>query len=94
MRLTNTLISAALIAALGTSAAFAQTAPAAPTATKPAVTAPAAPATTAPAATAPAKMKATGKERTEKSLACSKDADTKNIHGKERKKFMSACKKA
>ena len=32
--------------------------------------------------------------RTDASLACSKDADTKNIHGKPRKKFMSDCKKA
>ena len=32
--------------------------------------------------------------RTEKSLACSKQADEKNLHGKPRKKFMSTCKKA
>jgi len=32
--------------------------------------------------------------RTAKSLACSKDADAKNIHGKARKTFMSHCKKA
>ena len=31
--------------------------------------------------------------RTEASLACSASADSKNIHGKDRKKFMSACKK-
>jgi hypothetical protein len=31
--------------------------------------------------------------RTAKSLECSKEADSKNIHGKERKKFMSKCKK-
>ena len=32
--------------------------------------------------------------RTEKSLACSKEADGKGLHGKPRKKFMSTCKKA
>ena len=32
--------------------------------------------------------------RTEKSLECSKQADTKGLHGKPRKKFMSTCKKA
>lgn len=34
------------------------------------------------------------KPRTKVSLQCSKDADAKGIHGKERKKFMSRCKKA
>ena len=32
--------------------------------------------------------------RTEKSLECSKQADSKSLHGKPRKKFMSSCKKA
>ena len=32
--------------------------------------------------------------RTAKSLDCSKQADAKNIHGKDRKSFMSHCKKA
>lgn len=32
--------------------------------------------------------------RTEKSLECSKQADAKNVHGKDRKSFMSHCKKA
>jgi hypothetical protein len=52
--------------------------------------------TAAPAAktaTAPAEKKAE-KPRTAASLECSKEADTKNVHGKERKKFMSECKKA
>jgi psiF repeat len=54
--------------------------------------------TPAPAATpapkmAPAEKKAE-KPRTAASLECSKDADTKSLHGKERKKFMSDCKKA
>jgi hypothetical protein len=34
------------------------------------------------------------KERTAKSLECSKQADAKGLHGKERKKFRSECKKA
>lgn len=33
-------------------------------------------------------------ERTAKSLECSKQADTKNLHGKPRKVFMRTCKKA
>ena len=33
-------------------------------------------------------------ERTAKSLECSKQANAKNVHGKERKKFMSKCKRA
>jgi hypothetical protein len=33
------------------------------------------------------------KPRTAASLACSTEADTKGIHGKERHKFMRACKK-
>jgi hypothetical protein len=53
-----------------------------------------APATPAPAAKmAPAEKKAE-KPRSAASLECSKEADTKAIHGKERKKFMSECKKA
>ena len=55
-----------------------------------------APATPAPAAkTAPApKAPKAEKPRTAASLQCSKDADAKGVHGKERKKFMSECKKA
>ena len=32
--------------------------------------------------------------RTANSLECSKQADSKSLHGKPRKKFMSSCKKA
>jgi len=32
--------------------------------------------------------------RTTKSIDCSKQADTKGLHGKPRKSFMSSCKKA
>jgi hypothetical protein len=47
-------------------------------------------ATPAPATkAAPAEKKA----RTAASLECSKEADGKSLHGKERKKFMSECKK-
>jgi len=65
--------------------AFAQT-------TAPAAPPPAAKAAPAPKM-APAEKKAE-KPRTAVSLQCSKDADAKSIHGKERKKFMSECKKA
>ena len=52
------------------------------------------PATPAPAAkAAPAEKKAEA-PRTAASLECSKEADAKGLHGKERKKFMSECKKA
>lgn len=39
---------------------------------------------------APAKAKP---QRTAASLECSKEADAKGLHGKERKKFRSECKK-
>jgi hypothetical protein len=44
---------------------------------------------TAPKAAAPAPAK----ERTAKSLECSKQADAKGLHGKERQKFRAECKK-
>jgi hypothetical protein len=72
------------------SSAFAQT-------TTPATPAPAAKTAPAPKAT-PAPKAATEKKaekpRTAASLQCSKDADAKKLHGKERKKFMAECKKA
>ncbi|KRR24051.1 phosphate starvation-inducible protein PsiF [Bradyrhizobium lablabi] len=57
--------------------------------------------TTAPAKTdatkaetkAPAEKKAE-KPRTAASLECSKEADAKGLHGKERRKFRSECKRA
>jgi hypothetical protein len=42
---------------------------------------------------APTEKKAE-KPRSAASLECSKQADAKDVHGKERKKFMSECKKA
>ena len=44
-------------------------------------------------AKAPTEKKAE-KPRTAASLECSKEADAKGLHGKERKKFRSECKKA
>ena len=46
------------------------------------------------AAEKPAAAKKVQKPRTEKSLACSKQADEKGLHGSPRKKFMRTCKKA
>jgi hypothetical protein len=46
--------------------------------------------TAAPAAT----DKKAAKPRTAESVECSKEADAKGLHGKERKKFRSECKKA
>ena len=43
----------------------------------------------APAATTAKKAE---KPRTPESLACSKEADEKGLHGKDRKKFRSECK--
>lgn len=40
-----------------------------------------------------AKTAVTEKPRTEASLECSKQADAKGLHGKERRTFRSACKK-
>jgi hypothetical protein len=57
-------------------------------------TAPAPAAKTAPVAKATPAEKKAAKPRTAASLQCSKDADAKGVHGKERKKFMSECKKA
>ena len=51
------------------------------------------PAPAAPAAKADTAAPADKKSRTAASLECSKEADGKSLHGKERKKFMSACKK-
>jgi hypothetical protein len=48
--------------------------------------------TTTPAPDAKAAPKAAKKERTAKSLECSKQADAKGLHGKERQKFRNKCK--
>jgi hypothetical protein len=50
--------------------------------------------TAAPApAAAPAAKADTKAPRSAASLECSKEADAKGLHGKERKKFRSECKK-
>jgi len=78
MTLSSRAAATAFASLLLMSSAFAQTA---------------APATAPAAKMAPAEKKAE-KPRTAASLECSKEADTKGVHGKERKKFMSECKKA
>jgi hypothetical protein len=50
--------------------------------------------TAAPAAKMAPAEKNAGKPRTDVSLECSKQADAKGLHGKERKTFRSTCKKA
>jgi hypothetical protein len=90
MTISSRVAATALASLLLMGSAFAQ-------ATAPATPAPAAktaPAKAEPAAKmAPAEKKA-AKPRTAASLECSKEADTNGLHGKERKKFMSGCKKA
>ncbi|MHC2254110.1 PsiF family protein [Bradyrhizobium embrapense] len=54
----------------------------------------AAPAAKEVAPKADGKMAKEAKPRTAESLECSKQADAKGLHGKERKKFRSECKKA
>jgi hypothetical protein len=83
MTFSSRAVAIAVASLLLTSSAFAQ----ATTPTTPA-------AKTAPAPKASAAEKTAEKPRTAASLQCSKDADAKGIHGKERKKFMSDCKKA
>ena len=75
---------AAVASVLMMGAASAQTAAPAPAAK----TAP----TAAPDKMAPADKKA-DKPRTAASLECSKQADAKGLHGTERRKFRSECKK-
>lgn len=68
------------------SSAFAQT-------TTPATPAPATKMAPTEKKMAPTEKKAS-KPRSAESLECSKEADAKAVHGKDRKKFMSDCKKA
>jgi psiF repeat-containing protein len=49
--------------------------------------------TAAPAAKTDTKMEKAPVMHTAASLECSKEADAKGLHGKERKKFRSECKK-
>ena len=77
----SSLATATAVSLLLMGSAFAQT------------TAPAKPEATKTETKAPAEKKAE-KPRTAASLECSKEADAKGLHGKERKKFRSECKKA
>ena len=77
------VLAATALAFLAGAPAFAQTA--APAAQAPAAAAPAKPAKAAPKAEKP---------RSAASRECSKQADAKSLHGKERKKFRSECMKA
>jgi hypothetical protein len=80
MTLSSRAVATAFASMLLMSTAFAQTSPPPPAA--------------APAATAAPAAKKAEKPRSAASLQCSKDADAKSLHGKDRKKFMSECKKA
>ena len=79
MTLSTRAAAIALASLLLTGSAFAQTA------------APAPAAKTAPAPKVEPKAPVV---HTAESLECSKEADAKGLHGKERKKFRSECKKA
>ena len=84
MTIASRVAVAALASLLLAGTAFAQTAPAAKTDTK-----------------TDAKMKSDtmaptdkmAKPRTAESMECSKEADAKGLHGKERKKFRKGCEK-
>jgi hypothetical protein len=83
-RISSLATATALASLLLMGTAFAQTtAPATKDATKTETKAP-----------ADAKAPADKKQRSAESLECSKEADAKGLHGKERKKFRSECKKA
>jgi psiF repeat len=82
MTFSSRLAATALVSMMLAGSAYAQ-APATPAA-------PAAPAAT----TAAPAMKKAEKPRTEASMECSKQADAKGLHGKDRKKFRSECKKS
>jgi hypothetical protein len=79
MTLSSRVAATAFVSLLLMSSAFAQTTPPA--------------ATPAPAEKAAPAEKKAAKPRSAASLECSKEADTKGVHGKERKTFMSECKK-
>ena len=82
MTISSRVAATAFASLLLMSSAFAQTATPAPATTP------------APAAKAAPAEKKAEKPRTTASLECSKEADAKGLHGKERKKFRSDCKKA
>lgn len=77
MTLSSRIIAIAAASLLLGGTAFAQTA---------------APTTPAPASKMAPSAKKAEKPHTAASLECSKEADAKGLHGKERKKFRSECK--
>ena len=77
MTLSSRAVATAFASMLLMSSAFAQTTAPAP----------------APAAAPAAKMDKKPVEHSAASLECSKEADAKGLHGKERKKLRSDCKK-
>jgi hypothetical protein len=83
MTLSSRAAATAFATLLLMSSAFAQT---------PATPAPGA--TPAPAATAAPKEKKANNPQSPASLECSKEAEAKDIHGKDRHKFMRKCKRA
>jgi psiF repeat len=85
MRLSKTLMLSAFVVLIGSSAAFAQPAPA------PAQPAP----STKPAAAQPVPTAKPTADTDKKAIskACSDQATAKGMHGKERKTFRSECKK-
>ncbi|AYG57947.1 PsiF family protein [Rhizobium jaguaris] len=90
MRLVAILAATAVVALIGTSA-MAQTTTPSTTTTTPMTT------TTKPAGTMAKPKAATTTQKTAQtdiSKACSAQADAKGLHGKERSKFRSQCKKS
>ncbi len=81
----NLLLVGMAASALSASIAFAQTTAPPPTASPP-VAGKMTPKATEPKTTVPAKP------RTAESIECSKQADARRLHGKERKKFRAVCK--
>ncbi|WP_371423806.1 PsiF family protein [Tardiphaga sp.] len=91
IRFVSSLATAAVASLLLVGAATAQAPAPAATKTAPAKTAPAD--KMAPAEKMAPADKTAEKPRTAASLECSKQADAKGLHGAERRKFRSECKK-
>jgi hypothetical protein len=95
----KTVVSSILISlAISTGAAFAQSpatqsAPIAPAAQAPAAQVPAAQVPAAPAAAVSPGATLTKEQRIEISKLCSKRANDNGLHGKDRQKFRTTCKK-
>ena len=93
MRFVRTFTAAAIVALISANA-MAQTATPSTTTTTPATTTTTmAPAATTKSTATTTKQKAAKPVQSEVSKACSAQADAKGLHGKERSKFRSQCKK-